>query len=224
MTWYDDNAERLIDVYEALDPSHVHGWLDGCLPTEPGLVVDVGAGSGRDAGWLASMGHEVIAVEPSAVMRGHAARLHPDARIRWLEDELPSLSRLASMGVAADFILVGAVWQHVEPDDRRTAFRSLAALLRPGGSMAITLRHGPSDAERRMHPTSREEMERLASCGNMAVEHATNSADAMGRSEVAWTSMFLRSTVRNHRSAIALERGCPARPDCDHASTAFPVP
>jgi protein-L-isoaspartate O-methyltransferase len=37
-------------------------------------VLDVGGGSGPDAAWLASLGHQVTIVEPSAEQRAHAQR------------------------------------------------------------------------------------------------------------------------------------------------------
>ena len=75
--WYEANAEAVVPQYEAIDPAALHGWLRDLLPNAPVAVLDVGAGSGRDAAWLASLGHEVMAAEPSAAMRGEAARLHP---------------------------------------------------------------------------------------------------------------------------------------------------
>lgn len=61
----DDHALDLVTRYEAIDPSKLHGWLSGLIPRLPGTVLDVGAGSGRDAAWFASQGHDVVAVEPS---------------------------------------------------------------------------------------------------------------------------------------------------------------
>lgn len=140
VTWYDDNADRLAIECKALEPGRVHGWLDGLLPVEPGVVFDIGCGTGRDATWLASLSHEVIGVEPSASMRAQAARLHEAPGLRWLDDSLPALSKLTALGLAADLILVSGVWQHVTLPDRPRAFRKLAALLRSGGVLAITLR------------------------------------------------------------------------------------
>jgi SAM-dependent methyltransferase len=60
--WYEDNAASVVPVYEAIDPAALHGWLPDLLPA---TILDVGAGSGRDAAWLASLGHEVVASEPS---------------------------------------------------------------------------------------------------------------------------------------------------------------
>ena len=69
IAWYDDNVESVVERHESLAPEKVNAWLAGVLPDQPALVLDVGAGSGRDAAWLASRGHEVIAVEPSKQMR-----------------------------------------------------------------------------------------------------------------------------------------------------------
>ena len=113
-SWYDEHAAEVVPVFEAADPAALYDWLDGLLPTSTGLVVDVGAGSGRDAAWFASLGHEVLAVEPSATMRDHGTRLPNDARIRWVADSLPSLTATLRLGVVADVIHLGAVWQHGE--------------------------------------------------------------------------------------------------------------
>jgi hypothetical protein len=47
--WYDKNAAGLAVAYEAIDSASLHAWLDGLLPAAPALVLDVGAGTGRDA-------------------------------------------------------------------------------------------------------------------------------------------------------------------------------
>lgn len=60
---------RLLDRYETVSAPDLHGPVADLLPAAPSQVLDVGAGSGRDAAWLAKMGHEVLAVEPSATFR-----------------------------------------------------------------------------------------------------------------------------------------------------------
>ena len=90
--WYDANAEEVFRRYESVGAETIHAWLVDLLPIAPALILDVGAGTGRDAAWLASRGLEVVAVEPSSVMRAEAQRLHPSASIRWIEDSLPGLT------------------------------------------------------------------------------------------------------------------------------------
>lgn len=92
--WYEQNAATVIPAYESLQAADIYHWLLGLLPERPSLVLDIGAGSGRDAAWLAAQGHTVIAVEPAAAMRAAGQRLHPDANIRWLDDRLPALQHV----------------------------------------------------------------------------------------------------------------------------------
>ena len=68
IAWYDRHGSTLVDTYESLDFTATHGWLLDLLPERRGLILDVGAGTGRDAAGLAALGHEVVAVEPSSSM------------------------------------------------------------------------------------------------------------------------------------------------------------
>ena len=87
---YDEGAAELLDGYERLRPEDVHaGLLDLLPPGQDRLVLDVGAGSGRDAAWLRRLGYEVVAVEPARRMREGAQARHPDPVIRWV-DSSPS--------------------------------------------------------------------------------------------------------------------------------------
>jgi hypothetical protein len=54
--WYERHAEAVTPQYEALAAGTVHDWLENLLPHAPGLLLDMGAGTGRDAAWLASKG------------------------------------------------------------------------------------------------------------------------------------------------------------------------
>jgi protein-L-isoaspartate O-methyltransferase len=58
----------------------MYGWLSGLLSDATGTVLDVGAGSGRDAAWFAARGHDVVAVEPTSAMRSEGQHRHPDPR------------------------------------------------------------------------------------------------------------------------------------------------
>ena len=125
VSWYNAHAPELIGRYEAIDPAKLHGWLLGLVPATPGTVLDIGAGTGRDAAWFAQQGHDVIVVEPSGNMRAEGQRLHADTRVRWIDDQLPELSALGRLGISFDLVMINAVWQHVAPPDREWAFRKM---------------------------------------------------------------------------------------------------
>ncbi|MFC0406988.1 class I SAM-dependent methyltransferase [Roseomonas elaeocarpi] len=191
VSWYDSHASGLAAVYEAVPPTVSRDWLTDLLPRPPALVIDVGAGTGRDAGAFAEAGYEVIAIEPSSGMRTEAVQRHPSPRIRWLADSLPSLATASRAGVAADVVSLSAVWQHVAPADRPRAFCKLVALLRSGGLLVMTLRHGPDDG-RGGHPVSLVEVETLARAHGMEVVRAVASPDLQGRPDISWTAVVLR--------------------------------
>jgi SAM-dependent methyltransferase len=192
IAWYDQRAAAIAATYESLEFSAVHNWLLDLLPKGRGLILDVGAGSGRDAAGFVALGHEVVAVEPSAAMMREGSARHPDPRIRWLDDRLPGLDATHRSGLAFDAILLSGVWQHVAPGDRPRAFRKLVTLLKPGGVFAVTLRLGEAASERDMHEVSRSEIEVLARGHGAYVERSVEAADRLGRNGVRWIQLALR--------------------------------
>lgn len=188
----DVEAREAAARYEAVAAEHVNDWLVELLPDDRACILDVGSGSGRDAQWLASLGHEVIAIEPNAAMRKECERLHPNKRFKLFADRLPELSATFRTGLSFDFILVSAVWMFVAPSHRERAFRKLVTLLKPGGKIAITLRQGPVDVGRGMHAVSTAEIEQLARRHGAYLEPAERAADLYGRRQISWTRIIVR--------------------------------
>ncbi len=124
-------------------------------------------------------------------MRAEGQRLHDAPRVRWLDDSLPSLASTLRLGLAADVVLAGAVWQHVAPADRARAFRKLVTLLGSGGLLVMTLRRG-SGRRPRLHEVSADEVERLARDHGLEVVRRVEAEDALGRPEVRWTNLAFR--------------------------------
>ena len=145
---YEESASELIRRYEALDPAALYAPVAEALPEVPCRVLDIGAGTGRDAAWLAAQGHAVLAIEPVRTLREAGQRLHPEAGIRWLDDRLPDLPRVRALEERFDFILLSGVWQHLPSAEQARAMPVLATLLAPGGRLVLSLRHGPGAANR----------------------------------------------------------------------------
>jgi len=187
--FYDANAAALADQYESVKADQVHACWSKFLPCSKGLVLDVGAGSGRDAAWLAAKGHEVVAVEPSAKMRDEGAARHPAASIRWIDDALPDFKAVEALHFKFDLILLSGSWMHVTPgSDRKRAFRKLASLLKPGGRIVFSLRSVPPD-DRSSHETSVSELRTLANEQLLELKLEHSDDDACGRSEVRWDTV-----------------------------------
>ena len=186
---YAENVDALICQYESVSFADVHRPVLHLLPTVPCRVLDIGAGTGRDAAALASMGHQVLAVEPSVAFRERAANLHPSARIEWVDDTLPDLARIPVEAVF-DLVMLTAVWMHLDLEQRQRSMTRVSGLLRPGGTLLLSLRHGPLPEGRRMFHVSPEETIHLAGGEGLSVVVArTHQPDFFGRSHVTWTSL-----------------------------------
>ncbi|MFN2328204.1 MAG: methyltransferase domain-containing protein [Chromatocurvus sp.] len=221
--FYDTHAPKLSADYNAMRPEDVHAaWLPLLHDQTPGFACDIGAGSGRDANWLAEKGWDVIAVEPSAGMRAQGeASSHPN--VTWLDDSLPELRKLRAMGHRFDLILLSAVWMHVAPGSRERAFRSVTELLKPGGTLVITLRHGSDEDENRrrgFHPVSAEELEHCARQRALVVTRRERWPDTAGRKHVSWETVvfvipddgtgslpLLRHVIVNDRKSSSYKLG-----------------
>lgn len=205
---YDRQADTLAERYEAVSSEAMLAQVMPVLPKQAAgrLALDIGAGTGRDAAWLAGLGYQVVAAEPAAGMRRVAAALHGDAEIRWLDDTLPRLERTHGLALSFDLILLSAVWQHVAPDDRDRAFRKISTLLKPGGTLVMTLRNGPAPDGMEMHPTSTTEVEGLARINGLEILRVAGTTDQGGRTEVSWDTMALRMPD-DGTGALPLVRG-----------------
>jgi 2-polyprenyl-3-methyl-5-hydroxy-6-metoxy-1,4-benzoquinol methylase len=190
---YSEQADDLAAQYESVRFADVHGPALHLLPTVPSRILDIGAGTGRDAAALAAMGHRVVAVEPVAAFRTKAQTVHSSPLVEWVDDSLPDLERLAGQNEPFDVALLTAVWMHLDEPQRHRAMRRMTDLVRGGGLMLMTLRYGPIPEGRRMFEVSAEETIQLARAEHwhlvLRLEH---QADLFGRPEVKWTRLGLR--------------------------------
>ena len=189
---YNEAAPQLFEGYERMQFDSVHREVEDLLPESPCSVLDVGAGSGRDAAWFAKRGHNVVAVEPSAPMLEAGRERHKSSRIHWLDDRLPALEKVLRSKSSFDLVWVSAVWHHLPAGQRHRAFRKLVSVLSPGGSMMISLRHGPPAPGRPMEPAASADIERLARRFGLQIVRVQSSSDIQRRKGVSWEVAWLQ--------------------------------
>jgi SAM-dependent methyltransferase len=195
---YADEAEELFRRYEGIPAADAHRAVLDLIPVAPSRVLDIGSGTGRDAAWFASMGHRVVAVEPTDEMRLPAMTLHPSPGIEWLDDSLPDLALLRTRGESFDLIMLTAVWMHLDPRQRQRAMPNLSSLLGEGGVMIMKVRHGPVPPGRRMFEIPAEETVALARMHGLHPvlnKRVESSQEANRIAGVDWTSLaFARAS------------------------------
>ncbi|MEU4176161.1 class I SAM-dependent methyltransferase [Streptomyces sp. NPDC026589] len=185
-------ADVLAVQYEEVTFGEVHRDVLGLVPAEPARILDIGAGTGRDAAALAALGHTVVAVEPTAELRGHGQRIHADSAIAWVDDALPTLA-LDPYSGPFDAVFATAVWMHLDAEERGLAMARIAALLVPDGRFFVNLRHGPVPDGRHMFDVSAAETAELGAAHGLQTLLSSERSDLHGHEEVRWSSLVLQA-------------------------------
>jgi SAM-dependent methyltransferase len=127
----EDWDERYVaDRQWSAEPNRLIAELLAGLP--PGDAVDLAAGEGRHALWLAGLGWRVTAVDFSGagLARGQA---QPGADVvRWVQADVLEWSALPE---SLDLVLVA--YLHVPEDDTRALLARAVDWLRPGGRLLV---------------------------------------------------------------------------------------
>ncbi|MPZ33512.1 MAG: methyltransferase domain-containing protein [Rhodospirillales bacterium] len=189
---YGETAGERVKQYESLAFADVHRHMLHLFPMTPSRVIDIGAGTGRDAAAFAGLGHTVTAVEPTPELLAEARQLHQQPAITWIDDSLPDLDRVHALGERYDVVMLTAVWMHLDQAQRERAMARVAPLVRPGGLMALTLRHGPVPAGRRMFEVSAQETCELARRHSLATIHESKGSALLGGAAVWWDRLAFR--------------------------------
>ncbi len=197
ITHYSEKAQHYYDLYNSVDAESVHGdWKAFLQNAKAGTALDVGAGSGRDANWLAEQGWKVTAAEPADKLR-NLAQANSHNSVTWCNASLPALTALPQAPKTYDLILLSAVWMHLPEAERPPALKRLAELLSENGNMYISLRFGPNDDARPMHPVSYEEVATLAKNNGLTAcnLNPVPNQDGLKRDDVKWVTV---EVVKGH--------------------------
>lgn len=123
-------------------------------PLEPGRALDLGAGEGRNALWLASKGWAVVAVDLSEVALGRLRGFADAAGLQIETVRGDGVAYLRSAGPAS-FALAVLAYVHSGPQEHAALFAAAGQALSPGGHLFIVGHHisslgrvGPPDPER----------------------------------------------------------------------------
>lgn len=190
-----DFIERIeaISSADLLSPAVKH------IPKQPCRILDVGAGTGRDAAWLASLSHSVVAAEPVDALRQAGMARHSSSNISWIKDALPELPRTISLGQTFDIVLLCAVWQHLDDAERRLALAALRSVTTVGGKIFISIRHGPGAPSRPVFPANIQHTVRWAeTVGFVVIDETTTQSVQFGNHQagVTWTWLVLQAQSR----------------------------
>ena len=103
-------------------------------PIAPGRALDLGAGDGRNAVWLAAHGWDVTAVDFSRVAldRGRGLAERSGVEVEWVLADL-----LSWTPPVRSFDLVCLIFIHLPSAERRAVYQRAAEGVAPGGSLLV---------------------------------------------------------------------------------------
>lgn len=120
---------RAVEQYDAARPEYPAGTSEWLVPIESGVVVDLGAGTGKFTRALVARSLEVIAIDPDTTMLQKLGANLPTARA------IPGTAESIPLADAsADAVVCAQAWHWVDPV-RATA--EVARVLRPGGTLGL---------------------------------------------------------------------------------------
>jgi SAM-dependent methyltransferase len=213
---YAEETGALIEAYEGLAFADVHRPVLHLIPQTASHILDIGSGTGRDAADFAAMGHRVVAVEPTDALRTRAMTLHASSQIEWLNDSLPELSVLKERGETFDVVMLTAVWMHLDAQQRRRGMPVVAALVREGGAMIMSLRHGPVPQGRRMFDVTAQETIALAEEQGLHAllnERSESIQESNRAAGVTWTRLAFRRLFGARRKWARVRSAPAGSPD-----------
>ena len=109
----------------------------------PGVAVDLAAGEGRNALWLASRGWEATAVDFSQVAldKGAPIAARAGVEVHWVCADATTWQPPSPVD------LVVVAYLQLPPQERRRAVRGAYAMLRPGGTLLLVAHDSTNLAE-----------------------------------------------------------------------------
>ena len=103
----------------------------------------------------------------------------------------------SELGEQFDVVMLTAVWMHLDEAQRELAMPNVSALVRNGGIVIMSLRHGPIPPGRRMFEVSAEETIALAQRSDLFCTLNREAESSLRQPGVSWTRLaFQKDTDR----------------------------
>lgn len=219
LSYYERHAAELAERDERRASSSPGISRYFALAFPPGArVLDVGAGTGRDAALLARAGYDVRAIEPSQSLREVALQRHAELRERLLPGSLPdALPKADALEGPVDGVLCSAVLQHLPRHALFDAVFTLRAARSAKGRVLVSIPASSGgrilDAEHRdpdgrlYTPIAPGELRLLFERCGFATIGSWQDPDALGRPNLRWHTLLFELEAASGSRPLDLVEG-----------------
>ena len=191
---YAQVISSFVEATQAIPFETLHQDFLKFIPTSSSLVLDIGAGIGRDAFEFSQKGHTVWAVEPLEEFRTVGNELYQSANLIWWNDALPELVQLTPYENQVDFILCSGVWHHLNEKEQEFSMKRVSQLLKPGGLFALSLRNGPAGSGTHVFPIDFVKTKKNAEGNGLEIVFNTDNQSSLmkNKEKVKWARLVLK--------------------------------
>ncbi len=197
LDFYDTNADTVAATYEQVEFAGVLRSLIPFFP-ETGCLLEIGAGSGRDAVFWLNHGFDVTAIDGSHAMVEEALKMHPELRGRLTHHVLPAV--LPYKDRVFDIVVSMAMIMHLAASEIPLVFTEIARVLSGGGICAYSVNtarsgldaSGYDDSGRRFTCLPAKEWEALHVHAGFETVHREENDDVSGRAGISWVTLVAR--------------------------------
>ncbi len=180
-----NKTSNLFFTYESISSETVHStWIKNQSFLNK-KILDIGCGSGRDAGYIAGKGaFSVTAIDSSRDIIRLAKEKHKSSKIKWFVDNLPKLSTIHNENLKAfDFILCSAVLMLLNREDQIKSIIKIFDLLSPGGKAVISVKKDINDE--RIFDVN-ESIFNVLKEESFDLFITNGGSDSLGRNQISW--------------------------------------
>jgi len=196
LVYYESNAKQLSKRYESAKVDNIHSALLKTFPSKSYLM-EIGCGSGRDAGFMHRNGYDIFGIDGSMEMIAEAKRCHPE-----LEDRLEVVrvpDELHFEPYSFDGIYSIATLMHLDKDAIDIAIEKIAIILKPGGKFffSVSIQRDDVNAQGKdakgRHFSTLSADEWIACCEKygLHLEHTEITADGLERDGIVWLTCVM---------------------------------
>ena len=200
LRFYDTDAQTTAATYEHVPFEAMLSAIAPHLP-DSGRLLEVGAGSGRDAAYWLAQGYDVTAIDGSAGMMAEALRRHPELHGRMIPHVLPH--RLPFVDACFDVVTSMAVIMHLSHEDLWSVFADLSRVLAPDGVLAYSVNtersgldaNGNDRRGRHFTCLSADAWEVLHAAAGLQTTFRQENDDITAREGIRWVTFAARKPI-----------------------------
>ena len=191
LSYYANNAKHLSQRYESAKVDNIHSLLLKIFPSKSYLL-EIGCGSGRDAGFMHRKGYDVLAIDGSREMIAEAKRCHPELADRLEVTKIPD--ELHFEPSSFDGVYCIATLMHLDKSAIDQTIEKVAMILKAGSKFLFSVSVQRDDLddqgkdEKGRHFTSMSELEWVRCCEKYGLqfEDSEITGDGLDRDGIVW--------------------------------------